>query len=54
MGFNTAPLVLEMPDGSLKEYRYAWAYPAFLYLPQEFLLYLGDEKLQSINRNPRA
>ena len=54
MGFNTAPLVLEMPDGSLKEYRYAWAYPAFLYLPQEFVLYLGDKKIQSINRNPRA
>lgn len=54
MGFNTQPLVLKMPDGSLKEYRYAWAYPAFLYLPQEYLLYFGDEKLQSINRNPRA
>lgn len=54
MGFNTAPLVLEMPDGSLKEYRYAWAYPAFLYLPQEFLLYVGDKKIQSISRNPKA
>lgn len=54
MGFSIQPLALEMPDGSIKKYRYAWAYPAFLYLPQEFLLYVGDKKIQSINRNPRA
>ena len=45
------PLDLGMPDGSIKTYKFAWCYPAFLILP-EVMLYQADEKIWSINRVP--